>query len=426
MSKWKITTLGAIASIKTGPFGSQLHQSDYTKSGVGVIMPQNIGDRTVSFEKIAFISKEEAERLKRYKVQKNDIVFSRRGDVEKHAFINETLSGTICGTGCFRVRVNNQNIWPEFISHYLNRPESKQWLTQHAVGSNMLNLNTEILSEVPINHPDFKTQKEISELLSRLDCKISLNNAINAELEKAAKLLYDYWFVQFDFPNTEGKPYRASGGEMVYNEQLKRKIPKGWKSHKLSKTSLCTIMSSGIEKFDGKKIYLSTSEVDGSEIINHAVMTDYANRLSRANMQPRMNSVWFAKMKDTVKNILVNEGAEILVSDYIFSTGFAGLQCTQTSLYYVWNYLRGDYFEKKKNLVATGATQQAINDDDLKGFDIIVPPDTLLSQFHNIVAPYYHLISKKKFENIELITLRDFLLPLLMNGQVTMVDINTI
>lgn len=320
------------------------------------------------------------------------------------------------------------NIKPEYNPYYLYYwlLTKKQYLFQIATVTRTPILNKTTFEDVLVPMPSKEVQDRVVSFLLPISKKISLNNAINAELEKTAKLLYDYWFVQFDFPNAEGKPYRASGGEMVYNEQLKRKIPKGWKSHKLSKTSLCTIMSSGIEKFDGKKIYLSTSEVDGSEIINHAVMTDYANRLSRANMQPRMNSVWFAKMKDTVKNILVNEGAEILVSDYIFSTGFAGLQCTQTSLYYVWNYLRGDYFEKKKNLVATGATQQAINDDDLKGFDIIVPPDNLLSQFHNIVAPYYHLISKKKFENIELITLRDFLLPLLMNGQVTMVDINTI
>ena len=251
----------------------------------------------------------------------------------------------------------------------------------------------------------------IQQPLSR---KISLNNAINTELEKMAKLLYNYWFVQFDFPNAEGKPYHASGGDMVWNEQLMCEIPQGWKVQKLSKTSLCTIMSSGIDTFSGEKIYLSTSEVDNSEIVNHTVMTDFANRLSRANMQPRLNSVWLAKMKDTVKNILVNEGAEILVSEYIFSTGFAGLQCTPTSLYYVWNYLRGGYFEKKKNLLATGATQQAINDDDLKCFDILVPPDDLRSHFHKTVEPYYHMITNLKFENKELTAHRDFLLPLLI------------
>jgi type I restriction enzyme S subunit len=94
------------------------------------------------------------------------------------------------------------------------------------------------------------------------------------------------------------------------------------------------------------------------------------------------------------------------------------LQCSQSTLYYVWNYLRGDYFENKKNLVATGATQQAINDDDLKGFDILVPPSDLLEKFTKTVATHYNLISKSKFESLQLAALRDFLLPLLMNGQV--------
>jgi type I restriction enzyme S subunit len=319
---------------------------------------------------------------------------------------------------CIRFRPNANIIHPMYLLYVLKSPLFRKRFSQ-TQQSNINNINQDTLEDYVINVPDMDVQKQLSRQIEILDRKIALNNAINTELEKAAKLLYNYWFVQFDFPNAEGKPYRASGGKMIYNGQLKRKIPNGWKAQKLNKTSLCTMVSSGINAFDGEKIYLSTSEVDGIEIVNHSVTTDYANRLQRANMQPRFNSVWFAKMKDTVKNILVNEGAEILASDYIFSTGFAGLQCTSVSLYYVWNYLRGGYFENKKNLVATGATQQAINDDDLKDFDILEPPVLLIEQFSKTVEPYYHMISKSKFENKELTALRDFLLPLLMNGQVT-------
>jgi type I restriction enzyme S subunit len=295
----------------------------------------------------------------------------------------------------------------------------KEYLFQIATVTRTPILNKTTFEDILVPMPSKEVQDSIVELLLPISQKIALNNSINAELEKVAKTLYDYWFVQFDFPNASGRPYRASGGAMKYSEQMKREIPKGWRVQKLNKTSLCTIMSSGIDKFDGEKIYLSTSEVDGTEIVNHSVITDYANRLQRANMQPRLNSVWFAKMKDTMKNILVNEGVRVLESDYIFSTGFAGLQCVPTSLYYIWNYLRGGYFENKKNHVATGATQQAINDDDLKGFDILVPPESLLDRFQKTVSPYYHMISNVKIGNKELSELRDFLLPLLMNGQVT-------
>jgi type I restriction enzyme S subunit len=358
-----------------------------------------------------------------YSVNEGDILLTRTSEtidelamscVALRDYPHATFSGFTK-----RLRPKTTGIaYHKYLGFYLRGYLFRQAVTNHSIMTLRSSFNEEIFALLKVYLPDYEQQVKIGDFLYSIEQKIQLNNAINVELEKAAKLLYDYWSVQFDFPDENGKPYRASGGAMEYNEQLKREIPRGWKAQKLNKTSLCTIMSSGIDKFDGEKVYLSTSEVDGNETLNHSIMTDYANRLQRANMQPRLNSVWFAKMKDTVKNILVNEGAELLESDYIFSTGFAGLQCTSTSLYYVWNYLRGGYFENKKNLVATGATQQAINDDDLKGFDILVPPEPLLAKFQKTVSPYYRMISKAKFENKELTKLRDFLLPLLMNGQV--------
>lgn len=226
MSEWTNDTLGCIASIITGPFGSQLHQSDYVENGTAVIMPQNISERSIDFEGIAYIDEVNAMRLQRYKVKKNDLVYSRRGDVEKHAFITDRLAGALCGTGCLRVRFTTDKIHPDFVSLFLNKPETKKWLNNHAVGSNMPNLNTEILSAIPVSYPAKQEQILISNTLSCIDRKIALNNRIIAELEAMAKTIYDYWFVQFNFPNAEGKPYRQSGGEMVYNETLKREIAK--------------------------------------------------------------------------------------------------------------------------------------------------------------------------------------------------------
>ena len=220
--------LSDISNIITGPFGSQLHESDYVSVGIPVIMPQNIGNRTLRYEGIARITEADANRLSRYLVQVNDIVYARRGDVEKHAFITEIDERSICGTGCLRVRITNPNVYPAYLSHYLNRPESKRWISQHAVGSNMPNLNTDILGAVPIELPTYEIQKRISDLLSCIDTKVNLNTIVCANLESMAKTIYDYWFTQFDFPNAEGKPYRSSGGKMVWNEQLKREIPKGW------------------------------------------------------------------------------------------------------------------------------------------------------------------------------------------------------
>lgn len=230
MSNQNITTLGAVADIITGPFGSMLHQSDYTPTGTPVIMPQDIGNRTLNKSAIAYVGNKDAERLSRYRVQENDIVYARRGDVEKHAFIDKCDAGALCGTGCMRVRVDRSKAEPLYISFYLNRPESKRWISQHAVGSNMPNLNTQILSEVPLELPPLVEQAKAVEVLNYIDSKIRINAYICTELETVAKTLYDYWFMRFDFPDENSYPYRTSDGEMVWNAQLKREIPKGWKA----------------------------------------------------------------------------------------------------------------------------------------------------------------------------------------------------
>ena len=151
------TTLGEIANIITGPFGSQLHMSDYVDKGIAVIMPQNIGDRIVLEDKIARISESDYQRLERYQTQNEDIVYSRRGDVEKHAFISGDKP-YLCGTGCLRVRANKEKVYPRYLSLFLSRPETKRWLSQHAIGSNMMNLNTSILGNVPVFLPSMDIQ----------------------------------------------------------------------------------------------------------------------------------------------------------------------------------------------------------------------------------------------------------------------------
>src|SRR5260221_10707196 len=149
--EWEQTTLGEACTrnggdIQTGPFGSQLHASDYVPIGIPSIMPQNIGDNRISTDGIAYITRKDAERLNRYRVRKGDIVYSRRGDVERRAIIRENEEGWLCGTGCLRIRFDNNNIDPLFISYYLGHPSVRQWIVRHAVGATMPNLNTGILS----------------------------------------------------------------------------------------------------------------------------------------------------------------------------------------------------------------------------------------------------------------------------------------
>ncbi len=140
-------------TIQTGPFGSQLHASDYVESGVPVVMPKDIVNRRASTYSVARIGAADADRLCRHRLQAGDIVFSRRGDVERHALITEREVGWLCGTGCLLLRPGQDWKAPGFLSMLLDSPQARAWLVRHAVGATMPNLNTGILGSVPVVLP---------------------------------------------------------------------------------------------------------------------------------------------------------------------------------------------------------------------------------------------------------------------------------
>ena len=261
-------------------------------------------------------------------------------------------------------------------------------------------------------------QQKIAAVLSALDAKIELNNQINSELEKIAKTIYDYWFVQFDFPDANGKPYKSSGGKMVWNEELKREIPEGWEVKNLFSSQYTKLVPTGVTYFEGEKIYLSTSEVENSQIINHSIKTNYLNRKSRANMQPKSKTIWFARMKDTKKIILIDDYCDDLIENYIFSTGFAGIELKNNSLYFLWNYINSKDFEDIKNRYSTGTTQKSITNEGIKKIKILISSQDLLNIFDSKASNVYKKIYVNNKQNQTLAELRDWLLPMLMNGQV--------
>lgn len=180
--EWEVTTLGRICaagggSIQTGPFGSQLHASTYVPIGIPSVMPQNIGDNIINEDGIARISEADADRLSNFLLNKGDIVHSRRGDVTRRALVKEEQQGWLCGTGCIRVRIGDKAD-SRFVSYYLGHPKAREWIRRHAVGATMPNLNTKILSALPLVLPPRQVQHAISDLLGTLDDKIVVNNRI--------------------------------------------------------------------------------------------------------------------------------------------------------------------------------------------------------------------------------------------------------
>ena len=218
---WRSVQLSDVAAnIQTGPFGSQLHQSDYSEIGIPVVMPKDLIGGKISQDSIARVSEEHVQRLCRHIIQKNDILYSRRGDVGRCALATDYEVGWLCGTGCLRVTIDESKANPKFIFYQLQQPTTVGWVEKHAVGATMLNLNTTILGNVPLWLPQMDVQNHIADILSAYDDLIANNRKQITLLEEAAQRLYKEWFVDLRFPGYE-------------HSKIVDGVPEGWKKERL-------------------------------------------------------------------------------------------------------------------------------------------------------------------------------------------------
>ena len=216
MSKWQQVKLGDIAcNIQTGPFGSQLHQSDYSAIGTPVVMPKDLIAGKISEQSIARVGEAHVKRLARHQIKDGDILYSRRGDVGRCAYATDAETNWLCGTGCLKVTIDSSKAISKFVFYQLQTSQSVGWVEKHAVGSTMLNLNTSILANIPLSLPPIEVQRKIVGILSAYDDLIENNRKQIKLLEEAAQRLYKEWFIDLRFPGYE-------------NTKIINGIPEGW------------------------------------------------------------------------------------------------------------------------------------------------------------------------------------------------------
>lgn len=272
-------------------------------------------------------------------------------------------------------------------------------------GSIQDNINIDYLSHLDFKVPPKSYQDKVVGVLGTIDEKIDTNTRICTELEAMAKTLYDYWFTQLDFPNAEGKPYRSSGGEMVWNDQLKRAIPKGWQVSSIGSVT---------RNYDSKRVPLSQNERDtmkgGIPYYGATGIMDYVNRHifdGQYVLIAEDGSVMDAKGNPIVQMIWgktwVNNHAHVLQGCNGYSNELL--------------YLLLQHIPVVK--IMTGSIQKKINQDNLNSYKIPQIPDPISQAFYEIVKPMFEKIQFLQAENDELTKLRDWLLPVLMNGQAT-------
>lgn len=255
---------------------------------------------------------------------------------------------------------------------------------------------------------DIFEQKKIATILSSIDFKIQLNNRINAELESMAKTLYDFWFVQFDFPNENGKPYRTSGGKMVWNDKLKREIPEGWRVNELKEIAKCIMgQSPNGESYNQNGI--------GIPLLNGPA--DYENGALKGRTFTTEPTRLCQKddlvlcIRATIGNLVYSE------KEFCLGRGVAAVRPNESRFSELIYYILIQEIERFK-VQATGSIIVGIKKDDLIESKCLIPSDELMNSFHFLVNPMFDKIRINLNESQQLVELRDWLLPMLMNGQV--------
>ena len=276
--------------------------------------------------------------------------------------------------------------------------------------------------------PDKITLEQISRFYEVVAAKIALNHRINAELEAMAKLLYDYWFVQFDFPMSaaqaaalgkpglEGQPYRSSGGKMTHHPDLKREIPAGWKVGHISELCLLNHRTWGNKDHPDMVTYLDLANAKDGEILGVQYF-EWDDAPSRARRILTPGDTLIGTVRPGNRSFAMVPKSEGVLTG---STGFAVLT-PRFETYREFNYLSltSDANIKRLTTVASGAAYPAVNPEVVAAHNIAIPATEMVERFHATVAPSFDLIEQHAKQNQELAALRDWLLPMLMNGQVT-------
>ncbi|NQL61176.1 restriction endonuclease subunit S [Streptococcus suis] len=400
--RYKFSEFATITSSK------RVHLSDYVEVGVPFYRSKEIIElaNNQGISETLYISEEKYNEIKnKYPVpQIDDILITAVGTIGKIYLVKDVGFYFKDGNLIWVRDVNKEIININYLYYFLNSPIFQSNILKNNIGAVQKAITIDHLKSIELDLPTLEDQNNISNILKNIDQKIALNNQINEELEAMAKTLYDYWFVQFDFPNENGKPYKSSGGKMVYNDQLKREIPEGWGVKQLGEVSIC---------HDSRRVPLSSKDRENKNgIIPYYGATgimDYIDDFIFEGdyiLMAEDGSVMTSEGKPILQRITgktwVNNHAHVLEPTNEYSCKLLLLSLKDISVLQI----------------KTGSIQMKITQENMNK---ILLPDIgrdLLSKINEVLLPIDEKQLKLLKQNQELTQLRDWLLPMLMNGQV--------
>ncbi len=397
----------------------------FVEAGVNYVKSESI-TRTKYLDNTLFehITEETHRKLKRSQLEEDDLLFSiagaylgKIGKVRKE----DLPLNTNQAVGIVRLKKNLVDV--DYVYYYFSQEKVKHYINILSSQSGQPNLNLELLGNLEFVNRDLSEQKKIGMLLSILDEKIENNNKINEELESMAKTIYDYWFLQFEFPNEEGKPYQSSGGKMVWNEELKREIPEGWRVWKVKdcirhiNTGLNPrnnfVLGNGTIKYitvknltpDGKLNFFDCDTID-----------EKAREIVHRRSDISKGDILFASIAPLGRCFLIQEEpVNWDINESVFSIRPDYRNMTSE---YLYMFFMSPYFIKKAEHNSIGSVFNGIRISTLENMLIAIPPKRIMNQFNDQIKNILYAKNHNEQESTELTSMRDFLLPLLMNGQV--------
>ncbi|OPY86289.1 MAG: EcoKI restriction-modification system protein HsdS [Syntrophus sp. PtaU1.Bin208] len=405
----RFTALGAIVKeyggiIQTGPFGSQLHQNDYTEHGIPVVMPKDIRGGRVDESCVARIPETKAQALSRHLLKVGSIVFPRRGEINKCAYIGEDQIGYLCGTGCLKIETPETILRSKFLYYYLGIGQVVKWLERNAVGTTMLNLNTKILGGISVPLLSLNTQDRIISILSAYDDLIENNRQRIQLLEQAARLLYKEWFVNLRFPGHE-------------HVKIIDGVPEGWERKKIA--DVCETVGGGTpstrvtEYWDGDITWVVPSDVTKNDCL---VLLDSERKITEKGL--RESSAKMVPAETILMTSRASVGYFALMDQAVCTNqGFINIIPYRNELrMYLLFHLMDRVNEIRSN--AKGTTYPEISKGRFREMDVMIPLKPLVHEFGIFAGNIVQQVRCLKRSIQQLSNARDLLLPRLMNGEI--------
>ena len=385
--RFKTKTIGEVAEVQTGPFGSQLHKEDYVEAGTPIVTVEHLGQRRFSMQNLPRVKDCDRDRLLKYTLKTGDLVFSRVGSVDRISFVTDDENGWMFSGRCLRLRVFGE-IDALWLYYFFCLEQTKQFVRNIAVGATMPSINTKLLSEVPVSYPEnIADQRKIASILSLIDDKIELNSTINHNLQQQAQALYHQIFCSMPHPD--------------------------WRNGVLSDIAVVVMGQSP----DGK----SYNE-DGIGTVFYQGRAEFGTRFPTQRLfttEPKH----MAQENDVLISVRAPVGdLNVAKEDCCIGRGLGAVRSKdghQSFVLYTMFALRSQL----NVFNGEGTVFGSINRDSLNSLPVIIPPIAEINKFEALVAPMDKAIRTNYDEICHLQSLRDALLPRLMSGEIDVSEV---